>query len=106
MPFLNIDLLRYMVSLPRDYDVLAPRIDSNIETMHAVYSKNCLPQIEKLLKAGQKKIIEFFDEVRVRYLVREEIDKYDPEHCSFLNINSPEQLEEARLIIEKMQQNH
>ncbi|HEX79082.1 MAG TPA: molybdenum cofactor guanylyltransferase [Dehalococcoidia bacterium] len=104
MPFLNVELLRYMVSLPRDYDVLVPRICGKIETMHAVYSKNCLLQIEKLLKTGHKKIIEFFSGVRVRYLTQEEIDRYDPEHNSFFNVNSPEQLEKARVIIDKTRQ--
>jgi molybdopterin-guanine dinucleotide biosynthesis protein A len=103
MPFINIDLLRYMIALPRDYDILAPKIGSEIEPLHAIYSRDCLPKIEKLLEAGRKKIIELFSEVRVRYLTKEEVEKYDPEHRSFFNINSPDQLAEAKAITEKSQ---
>lgn len=100
MPFLNLDLLRYMIALPRDYDVLAPKIGTRIESLHAIYSKRCLQPIKRLLEAGHKKITDIFPEVRVSYLSPEVIERYDPEHRSFFNINSPEQLAEAKAIIE------
>jgi len=101
MPFLNLELLRYMIALPRDYDILAPRMGDKIEPLHAIYSRNCLTAIARLLEAGHKKIMDLYDEVRVRYISQEVIDKYDPEHRSFFNINTPDQLAEARAIIEE-----
>ncbi len=101
MPFLNTELLRYMIALPRDYDVLIPKVGDKIEPLHAIYSKKCLPPIESSLKAGHLKIIDFLDEVLVRYLPKEVIESYDPEHRSFFNINSLEQLREAKSIIKK-----
>jgi molybdopterin-guanine dinucleotide biosynthesis protein A len=103
MPFLSLDLLRYMIALPRDYDILAPRLGDKIEPLHAIYSRSCLPTIARLLEAGHLKIIDLFGEVLVRYLTEEAFEKYDPEHRSFFNINSPDQLAEARAIIEKSQ---
>ncbi len=100
MPFLNLNLLRYMIDLPRDYDILVPKIGTKIEPLHAIYSKRCLQPTKRLLEAGHKKIIDIFPEVQVRYLSQEVIERYDPKYRSFFNINSPEQLAEARAIIE------
>jgi len=100
MPFINADLLRYMIARPRDYDILAPKTGDKIEPLHAIYAKRCLPAIEKLLAAGRKKIIELYAEVKVRYLTPEEIDRYDPRHRAFFNVNTPEELQEAKAIIE------
>ena len=99
MPFLNIELLRYMISLPRDYSVMALRVDGKPEPLHAIYSKGCLPHMAGLLEAGHLKIHELFDTVAVRFLSAEEVDKFDPHHLSFFNINSPGQLEEAKKFI-------
>jgi molybdopterin-guanine dinucleotide biosynthesis protein A len=101
MPFLNPDLLRYMISLPRDYCVLAPRVGDKIETLHAIYSKACLPRMAELLEAGRLRINDLFRVVTARYLSPEEMERFDPEHRSFFNINSPGQLEEAQKIIGK-----
>ena len=103
MPFLNLELLRYMIALPRDYDILTPRLGDKIEPLHAIYSRNCLPAIARLLEAGHKKIVDLFSKVRVRYLSQEVVERYDPEHHSFFNINTPDQLAEARAIIEESQ---
>lgn len=99
MPFLNLDLLRYMISLPRDYDVLVPKWQGRLEPLHAIYSKDCLAPIEGLLKRGDLKILHFFDQVSVRYVVDEELDRYDPDHLSFLNINTPDDLKRAEAIL-------
>lgn len=96
MPFVNLELLRYMISLPRDYAILLPKIGSGVEPLHAIYSKECLPHIENLLEMGHKKIRDLYPRVRIRYLSEEEIDKYDPWHRSFFNINTPQELAEAQ----------
>jgi molybdopterin-guanine dinucleotide biosynthesis protein A len=89
MPFLSLPLLRYMLSLVDGLDVVIPQIDDLLEPLHAVYGKTCLPAMARLLERGQRQIIAFFHEVRVRRVESEEIDAYDPEHLSFLNVNTP-----------------
>jgi molybdenum cofactor guanylyltransferase len=101
MPFLNVELLSYMVSLPRDYDVLIPRLGNVLEPLHAIYAKACLPYMKDLLDRDHLKIIDFFDKVRVRYVEATEIDKLDPRRLSFFNVNTPEQLAKARAIAEE-----
>ncbi len=95
MPFLDVRLLRYMILLSADYDVVIPREDSLLEPLHAVYSKACLQPIEDLLRAGERRIIGFLDRVRVRYVEPAETQVFDPSQISFFNINTPEDLERA-----------
>jgi molybdopterin-guanine dinucleotide biosynthesis protein A len=98
MPFLNLDLLRYMMDLSADFDVVMPRIGNLREPLHSVYSRDCMPHMEMQLKEGNLKITSFFDLVRVRYVEEAEIDRFDPEHLSFFNINTQADMEKARLI--------
>jgi molybdopterin-guanine dinucleotide biosynthesis protein A len=104
MPFLSLPLLRQMTSEPRDYDVLVPVIPGEsrqrrdglvFQTLHAIYSKRCLPFIEERIAEGKKQVIGFFDDVRVRTLDLAEIARWDPDLRSFFNANTPEALHTA-----------
>jgi len=96
MPFLDLRLLRYMILLSPGQDAVIPRIGEFTEPLHAIYSKQCLQSIERVLAGGSRRIIEFFPEVRVRYIEEQEIKLFDPQCLSFFNINTPGDLEKAR----------
>ncbi len=96
MPFLNLNLLRYMILLARGHDVVIPRIGGFPEPLHAIYSKNCLEPIDGLLARGGLKITDFFSEVQVRYVEEDEVDIFDPQHLSLFNVNTPSDLEEMK----------
>jgi len=98
MPFLNLDLLRYMIDLSSGFDVVMPRTGNYKEPLHAVYTKNCLPSMKNLIERGSLKISELLDSVSVRYVEISEIDRFDPEHLSFFNVNTTADLEKARLL--------
>ncbi len=100
MPFLNPDLLRYMVALRAEdaYDVIVPRVDDHPQGLHALYSKTCLPFIRAKIDANRLKVISFYDDVRVRYLEPPEWSRFDPRGLSFHNINTPEELQAAQHI--------
>jgi molybdopterin-guanine dinucleotide biosynthesis protein A len=99
MPFINIELLKYMMSLPRDYDALLPRIGDKTEQLHSIYSKSCLPEMERFLESGRLKITAFLDEIDVKFVPEDIINKYDPQHLAFFNVNTAEQLKEAQDIL-------
>ncbi|MFA7352327.1 MAG: molybdenum cofactor guanylyltransferase [Dehalococcoidales bacterium] len=103
MPFINIELLKYMISLPRDYDALLPKIGEQTEQLHSIYSKNCLPKMGKYLNSGHLKITSFMDEIDVKYVDEDIINKYDPRHLSFFNVNTAQQLNEAQDILKNKQ---
>ncbi len=99
MPFLNQALLRYMIQISAGFDLVVPRVGDMVEPLHAVYSKGCLAPIEYLLKQGNLSIIALFALVKVRYVEAMEINRFDPEHLSFFNINSVADLEKAKRLV-------
>lgn len=98
MPFLNQGLLRYMLEVSDGFDFILPRMNTFFEPLHAIYSRYCIEPIESLIKRERKVIIELFDYVKVKFIETEEIDKFDPEHLSFFNINTKDDLELAKRI--------
>jgi molybdopterin-guanine dinucleotide biosynthesis protein A len=89
MPFLDAGLLRYLMGLVPGFDVVIPRIEEFPETLHAIYGQKCLEPIRRRLLAGRLKIIGFFTDVRVRYVERDDVARFDPTFRSFLNMNTP-----------------
>ncbi|MCP4667667.1 MAG: molybdenum cofactor guanylyltransferase [Deltaproteobacteria bacterium] len=94
MPFLNPYLIRHMVEIREDYDAVVPRISGMMEALHALYSKQCLPHIKKLIDRREYQIIQLFPKVSVRYVEEAEIRRFDSQLRSFLNINRPEEAKE------------
>jgi molybdopterin-guanine dinucleotide biosynthesis protein A len=97
MPFVDRGLLDYMLELAPDFDVVIPRLEPNgfAEPFRAIYKQSCLEPVKHAIDSGQRKVISFFDEVRVRYIECGEIGRFDPEHRSFFNVNTPEDFARA-----------
>ena len=100
MPFLNVNLVQYMLDIAAGVDLVAYREGDRFEPLHAVYSRNCMTGLEVLLKRSPLRIIEILPFVKIRYLALEEIRRFDPQHLSFFNINTEEDLQKARHIVE------
>jgi molybdopterin-guanine dinucleotide biosynthesis protein A len=102
MPFLNQALLRYMLGLAAGFDLVVPRLGDLVEPLHAVYAKSCLAPIEWVLEQRNSRIDAFFERVKVRYVEADEIDRFDPRHLSFFNVNTRADLEEARRLAKEI----
>lgn len=96
MPFLNQGLLHYMIQLSANSDIVTLRVGDLVEPLHAVYSKSCLAPIEDMIKQDRLSVHKLLSQVRVRYVEAEEIEKFDPKHLSFFNVNTKADLEIAR----------
>lgn len=99
MPFLNRALLDYMLGLVDGVDLVAPRVAGQIEPLHAIYNKDCLVAIEKMMKEGVLSVHKLISRVKVRYVEANEITRFDPEQRSFFNINTEDDLQLAREIV-------
>jgi len=102
MPFVNQDLLKRQVHLALNHhaDVVIPLWQERLQTMHAVYRKEpFFPAVEQALANNQKRMISFHNDVLVRILKPEEIAQYSPNGRTFLNINTPEELEQAHTLL-------
>ncbi len=88
MPFLNIELLRYMIELSRDFDAVVPRLgEGMVEPLHAIYSKGCLDNMKTQLEHNHLQISHLLAMLRVRYIEQTECQKFDPQLLTFFNIN-------------------
>jgi molybdopterin-guanine dinucleotide biosynthesis protein A len=102
MPFLNINLLRYMKDQIQGFDAIVPRLEMDkIEPLHAIYSRRCADIIQTQLEHDHLKISQTVDKLCTRYVEREECKRFDPYLLSFFNINSPADLRRASNIIKK-----
>jgi len=95
MPFISLDLLRYLISLTPDQDVVVPQLDVGLEPLHALYHKRCLPELYQVLREGRRRVVSFYGSLRVRYVGPAQMRAYDPTGRSFFNINTPEDLAQA-----------
>ena len=103
MPFVVRPLLEHLVALSVDADAVVPRLLAEgrleAEPFRAVYARAaCLGPIQAALAAGRMRVISFFPEVRVRFVDPPEVERFDPEHLSFFNVNTPADLARARQI--------
>lgn len=96
MPFLSTDLLRLILASSRGWDVTVPRIGPYQEALHAAYRRSCIPVFRDALESGRRRIVDCYARVRLREIPEEELRRLDPELRSFLNVNTPEDLERAR----------
>ena len=99
MPFLNYNLMRYIMQLSPGFDAVVPRVSDTFEPLHAVYSRDCLVPIETMFRQNKLSIYTLFNLIKVRYVGVDEIDKFDHKHWSFFNINTEDDLNMARELV-------
>jgi molybdopterin-guanine dinucleotide biosynthesis protein A len=98
MPFLHPPVARLVIGRAGQADVVIPRVGEQLETMHALYAKACLPHIEAKLKARQFKIVGFFGGVSVVEIPERDVARLRAPDVVFMNVNTPEELERARAL--------
>ena len=92
MPCLNAALIRFLCEQGAKWDVVLPRLANGREPLHAVYSKRCLPVIERHLRMGQRKLWQLFADLKVLEVGEEELLTVAPDLAAFHNVNRPEDL--------------
>jgi molybdenum cofactor guanylyltransferase len=95
MPFLSADVWRLLLGHAGEADVVIPRIGGEYETLHALYTKTCVPQMARAIAENRLRVISFFDQVRVLAVEEPELRAVDPTLRAFTNVNTPEELASA-----------
>jgi molybdopterin-guanine dinucleotide biosynthesis protein A len=101
MPFVSRSLFEHMLELQQqaDVDVVIPRTLGFLEPMHAVYRRlPTLQAIQAALERGEQRMISYLSAVRVLEIDETQWRAVDPEGTAFFNVNTPEDLAEARRI--------
>lgn len=101
MPLVNHRLIRYMAVLTEGNDAVAPVVGGEIEPLHALYHRSCLPAIAAHLEAGRRRVVSFFGDVRVRQVEPAEIALFDVDGRSFFNANTPEDWQRLLALLSK-----
>jgi molybdopterin-guanine dinucleotide biosynthesis protein A len=91
MPFINLDLVSYLMS--KKGKIIVPKVRGFPEALHSVYSKDTVPQILDLISAGIYKISELFNFIDTVYVDENEIRNIDKNLKSFFNLNTRKDLE-------------
>ena len=97
MPFVSRALFERQLDLLQTADVVIPRTQAYLEPMHAVYRREpVLAAVKAALARGERRMISFFPDVRVREVVGPEWRALDPAGRAFFNVNTPGDLAEAQ----------
>ena len=89
MPFLQPELLAHLIDLREGYCAVVPLVNGDKQALHAVYSRDCLPTIERQLERDDLKIQNLFRRMRTRVVTQSTIAAFDPSFRSFINLNTP-----------------
>jgi molybdenum cofactor guanylyltransferase len=116
-PFLQPGLVATVLdNIDPHADIFLPETGKGIEPLCAVYSKKCLPHIERALvnqmetdsstANSQERVLKqslkvrsFFDQVRVKRIDEARLRAKDPDLISFFNVNTPEDLAKALAMV-------
>lgn len=80
-------------------DIVVPRTVNGLEPLLAVYRvSRCLPAARQSLESGKQRMVSWFEVVKVHEMDEETVRQYDPDLRSFININTPDDLQQALLL--------
>ena len=96
MPFLSEDFIIYLTGQIGKHDIIVPELSEGFQPLHAIYSRNCLSHIKKLLIADKLKITGFYKEVRLLSIPEEKIKSFNKDGRLFLNFNTQKDLEKEQ----------
>ena len=96
MPFIHPRLIEYILSKPEEYDIVIPEKNGRFESLFARYSKSALPALVSHLMSDELRIQDILKELHVLKITPEEAERFDPDHLSFFNINTREDLKKLR----------
>lgn len=98
MPFLNPLAISRLCAFPENDDVVMVKLSTGFQPLHSRYSKRCYPVMEQMIQEGNLRIQSLVNNSSLSIQIIEEsmFRDIDPHCYSFLNINTPSDLEFAR----------
>ncbi len=100
MPFINPDVIEFFSQKLEAADVVLAQLVTGLQPLHGLYSKKCLPFLKEMMDAGELRLQHIADKqgLVVHRIPESEIKSLDPQLLSFLNLNSPSDVELANKI--------
>jgi molybdopterin-guanine dinucleotide biosynthesis protein A len=94
MPYLSEAFIGHMMAQADDHDLVVPVTANGFESLHAIYSRSCLPVIESQIARNELKVALLFRKFKTREIHEEDIRRFDTEGRLFANLNRPDDLNE------------
>jgi molybdopterin-guanine dinucleotide biosynthesis protein A len=91
MPFVPARLIVALRAFGELADIVVPESGSRrgVEPLCAYYSERCLASVERRLDEGERRVVSFFDDMRVARIAAPEVATFGDPTLMFMNINSP-----------------
>jgi molybdopterin-guanine dinucleotide biosynthesis protein A len=89
MPYASAAFLGHLLALTRDADAVVPLTERGYHPLCAAYTRACLAPAAARLAEGRLKMIDLFEDVRVRAVTAEEIDAFGRHGRLLTNVNTP-----------------
>ena len=103
-PFIKKELIEAIIArIEPGYDAIIPETSAGMEPLCAVYAKQCLQRIEQNLEREKLKIQLVFKNNRIKKIPEKILREKDPELISFININSPEDLDKVEGLCDRFE---
>ncbi len=98
MPFINMELVAYMLENCSGYDCVVPVINNKLQPLAAVYNSSCLTALTDCLENNKLKLTMFVESLDTRYMYENEIRPFGDIGTMFFNVNDMAALKRAREI--------
>ncbi|MBV9711891.1 MAG: molybdenum cofactor guanylyltransferase [Ktedonobacteraceae bacterium] len=92
MPFVQKDMLAFLLSYPLDEALLVPVVDGVPQVLLAIYPRTILPMLAACLHDGRRDLRSLLEVVPVHYIAETQLRNVDSQLRSFVNINTPDDL--------------
>jgi molybdopterin-guanine dinucleotide biosynthesis protein A len=98
-PLIKAELYQRLFKHANGFDGAVPFIGSYWEPLHGVYKKDAMiSAIKKILTEGKNRFQDTYEYLNIREYTEDDIKDIDPNHYSFFNINSFQDLKKASSI--------
>jgi molybdopterin-guanine dinucleotide biosynthesis protein A len=111
IPFINKELINYLCNYNSEKVIILPKAEERTQPLCGIYSKKILPEVELLLKESVQKgstlkgsIYELVNRVETEIIDVTEMEFYHPD--LFFNINTPEDYNYAKRILDANRTNN
>ncbi len=100
MPFLQPAVIEFFSTISSQADVVLAQLANGLQPMHGVYSKKCLPFLRDMLDVKDLRVQTIANQrtLNVHLIPESELTPLDPQLLSFMNLNSPADVEFAKKI--------
>ncbi|MFG1462637.1 molybdenum cofactor guanylyltransferase [Xanthobacter sp. DSM 24535] len=97
MPFISAPLIHHLAASIGDHDAAVPRDDYGLQPLHAIYARRIAPLIPPFIARRELRMEGFLAGLDAVVLPPQDVAAYAAEAEIFFNVNTPADLEQARL---------